>query len=140
MDLSLYTAVFLASSSPVALIEPPQSPEVPPSGAAVEAAAQDFSFREGLLTNLLNPKVGIFYLSFLPQFIQPDQNLLLWSVGLATLHNAMGIAWLNFYAALIARAQRSFLGSAGLVRWLEGATGALLTALGIRLAFDDSHR
>lgn len=113
-------------------------PKVTP--AAVEAAAQDSSFREGLLTNLLNPKVGIFYLSFLPQFIQPEQNLLLWSVGLATLHNAMGIAWLNFYAALIARAQRSFLGSAGLVRWLEGATGALLTALGIRLAFDDSHR
>lgn len=39
MDLSLYTAVFLASSSPIALIEPPQPPEVPPSGAAVEATA-----------------------------------------------------------------------------------------------------
>lgn len=107
--------------------------------SAVEVATRDSSFREGLLTNLLNPKVGIFYLSFLPQFIHPEQNLLLWSVGLATLHNLMGIAWLNFYAALIARAQRSFLGSTTLVRWLEGATGVLLTALGLRLAFDD-HR
>ena len=109
------------------------------SSSSKGASGEGQSFREGLLTNLLNPKVGIFYLSFLPQFIRSGESLLWWSLALAMIHNVMGILWLNFYAAVIARARRAWGGNgsgSALTRWLEGATGVLLVGLGVRLAVD----
>ena len=60
----------------------------------------------GFLTNILNPKIGVFYVSFLPQFIPPGSSVLGWSVLLASIHNVLGLAW---FAALVA-ATRPLLG------------------------------
>jgi threonine/homoserine/homoserine lactone efflux protein len=90
-------------------------------------------FRVGLFTNLLNPKLAVFYTSFLPQFIAPGEPVLLKSVALASIHAGLGIAWLTFYARTLVAAGR-VLSRPAVRRALDRLTGSLLIALGIKLA------
>jgi len=106
----------------------------PPSAALAEKAAAARGFREGVLTNLLNPKVALFYLTFLPQFVRPGPPVLAQCMLLGALHLALGFAWLNIYAAGIGKLG-SFLGGGRARRGLEAVTGAALVALGLRLAY-----
>lgn len=92
-------------------------------------------YLQGLLSNVLNPKVAVFYLTFLPQFIDPAGNVLAQSLFYAVAHAVMGIVWLAAYAYVLARLSRLFAKS-GFRRWLERTTGAVLIALGVRLAFE----
>ena len=92
-------------------------------------------YLQGLLTNLLNPKVAVFYLTFLPQFIDPAGSVLAQSLTYALAHSAMGIVWLSAYAYVLARLSR-LLARSGLGRWLERVTGAVLIGLGVRLALE----
>ncbi len=92
-------------------------------------------FAQGFLTNVLNPKVAIFYLTFLPQFIAPGEPVLRRSLFLAGIHIAMGVAWLSAYAWFIERLG-TVLARPNVKAWLERATGGLLIALGVRLAWD----
>ncbi len=93
------------------------------------------SFFQGLLSNALNPKVAVFYLTFLPQFIDPAGSVLAQSLLFAVAHAFMGIAWLSAYAYVLARMSALFARE-GVHRWLERVTGAVLIALGVRLAFE----
>jgi threonine/homoserine/homoserine lactone efflux protein len=93
-------------------------------------------FREGLLTNVLNPKVAVFYLAFLPQFIARGDPVLATSLLLASIHIAMGLVWLSVVAAAVDQAQR-LVTSGGVRRGLDGACGAVLVGLGVRLALVD---
>ena len=93
------------------------------------------SYVQGLLSNVLNPKVAVFYLTFLPQFIDPSGNVLAQSLAFAVAHAVMGIAWLAAYAYVLARLSHLFARS-GVRRWLERVTGAVLVGLGVRLAFE----
>ena len=89
----------------------------------------------GFLTNMLNPKVGVFYVSFLPQFIPAGSSVLGWSVLLASVHNVLGLAW---FGALVA-ATRPLLGALkrpGIMAWLDRLTGGLFVAFGLKLALD----
>jgi RhtB (resistance to homoserine/threonine) family protein len=94
-------------------------------------------FSEGFLTNLLNPKVVVFYLALLPQFIEPGDPVLAKSLLLAAIHFAEGILWLGGVAWLVDRSRRFFMRPL-LRRWLDAVCGACLIALGIRLALE--HR
>ncbi|MFQ5994937.1 MAG: LysE family translocator [Acidiferrobacterales bacterium] len=91
------------------------------------------SFMEGLLTNVLNPKVAIFYLAFLPQFINVDDQVLVKALLLAGIHAAMGLVWLIALASLLDRA-RTVVTTPRVRRWLEGISGTILVGLGARLA------
>jgi threonine/homoserine/homoserine lactone efflux protein len=87
------------------------------------------SFRQGLLSNLGNPKMAVFFTSLLPQFASSF-------VGLAAfglLFCALTLVWLSVYAAVVARAG-DYLRRSRVRRWIEGLTGAVLIALGLRLA------
>lgn len=91
--------------------------------------------RRGFLTNLLNPKVGVFYVSFLPQFLPQDVAAGPFIFGLAVLHGVMGLIW---FAVLIAatRPIAGVLRRAAVVRWLDRVTGGVFLAFGVRLALD----
>jgi len=107
----------------------------------VEGSAPDATshgthpFVQGFLTNILNPKVALFYLTFLPQFIPADAPVLRTSLLLAMIHNVLGFAWLSLYARFVDRL-RTALTRPVVKAWLERVTGAALVALGARLAWD----
>jgi threonine/homoserine/homoserine lactone efflux protein len=92
-------------------------------------------FRQGLLTNLFNPKIALFYTTFLPQFIRPGDPVLLLSIAMAGVHVLLGIVWLSAYAWLLDRAIETFK-SSRLRRALDALAGAVLVALGVRVAAD----
>ena len=104
-----------------------------PLGAAGRSGPSPF--RQGLLTNLFNPKIALFYTTFLPQFIGPGDPVMLLSLAMASVHILLGLAWLSAYAWLLDRAVEAFRGSR-IRRALDALTGAVLVALGIRVAAD----
>jgi threonine/homoserine/homoserine lactone efflux protein len=105
------------------------------AGRAASARAAAFGpFLQGFLTNVLNPKVAIFYLTFLPQFIGPGEPVFRRSLFLASLHIAMGFAWLTAYAWFVDQLG-AVLTRPRVKAWLERVTGGLLIALGARLAW-----
>jgi threonine/homoserine/homoserine lactone efflux protein len=92
-------------------------------------APRSSSFRQGLLSNLGNPKMAAFFPSLLPQF--GGSFSLLLALGMAFC--LMTLAWLTAYAIVVARAG-DFLSRSAIRRWIEAVTGAVLVALGLRLA------
>jgi threonine/homoserine/homoserine lactone efflux protein len=105
-----------------------------PSDSSNTRGARLGPFLQGFLTNVLNPKVAIFYLTFLPQFIGPGEPVFRRSLFLASLHIAMGFVWLTAYAWFIDRLG-AVLTRPAVKAWLERVTGGLLIALGARLAW-----
>lgn len=114
---------------------PAEVSPAPPAPARRSRISLGSPFSQGFLTNLLNPKVAIFYLTFLPQFIRPGEPVLRRSLMLATIHIAMGFVWLTAYAWFIDRLG-AILTRPMVKAWLERVTGGLLIALGARLAWE----
>lgn len=91
-------------------------------------------FLRGLLTNLLNPKVGVFYVTFLPQFIPSGVSVMSFSMLLATIHAIEGMLW--FW--LLTHATQIFstwLRRPAVTRTLDRATGTVLVGFGLELVF-----
>ncbi|HXY39682.1 MAG TPA: LysE family translocator [Vicinamibacteria bacterium] len=108
------------------------------AGAGSAAEMVDSSRRlrslvEGLLTNVLNPKVGIFYLAFLPQFIGPGDQVIRRSLLLAAIHIGIGVVWLCVVSLGVGRIRPLLERPLWRAR-LEGVSGAVLIGLGLRLA------
>lgn len=93
-------------------------------------------FRHGLITNVLNPKVAILFLSILPQFVDTNSTVLPQTLVLSALFIAIAILWLGFYVGVLATVGAQIL-TDKLRRWIEGVAGTVLVLLGIRLLFDD---
>ncbi|MBW6389601.1 MULTISPECIES: LysE family translocator [Halomonadaceae] len=91
--------------------------------------------REGLLSNVLNPKTIVFYMAFLPQFIAPTDPALLKSLWLAGVHFVIANLWQIAIVFMVGSAGRWF-GSRRFARTLNGATGTVLILFGIRLALE----
>jgi threonine/homoserine/homoserine lactone efflux protein len=102
--------------------------------AAESKSRSGHPFTQGFLTNILNPKVALFYLTFLPQFIPAGAPILRTSLLLAMIHNALGFAWLSIYARFVDRL-RVALTRPVVKAWLERVTGGALVLLGARLAW-----
>jgi RhtB (resistance to homoserine/threonine) family protein len=101
-----------------------------PGGAS---AGTYLGFRQGLLSNLANPKIAVFFTSLLPQFVDPGRPVLLPFLALGGLFVLMTLVWLCAYSLLAARM------AAGLQRGrvkaaLDRITGTVLIVIGLRLA------
>jgi threonine/homoserine/homoserine lactone efflux protein len=92
-------------------------------------------YRQGVLTNVLNPKVAVFFLSLLPQFVEPGRGFTLRLLALASLFIAMGMLWLTGYT-LALDAVSGFLARHPVRRAIETITGLVLVGLGARLALE----
>jgi threonine/homoserine/homoserine lactone efflux protein len=94
------------------------------------------ALRQGLITNLLNPKVGLFYMSLLPQFL-PDGAPVLWtSLLFALIHNAEGLLWFSAIILTAAAARRT-LTRPGVKHRLQQLTGVAFIGFALRLALGD---
>ncbi len=93
------------------------------------------SLREGVLSNVLNPKPAIFYFAFLPQFITSKDPVLLKSIMLAGIHFAMGMVWLITLSFILGYI-RNFITKPSTAKWIDGTCGTVLIGLGIRLALE----
>jgi threonine/homoserine/homoserine lactone efflux protein len=90
--------------------------------------------RLGLATNLLNPKVGVFYVALLPQFVPSGSDPLAVGLLLAGVHAALSLLWFAGLIALAAAAGR-WLQRPSARRGIDGVTGTALVGFGVRLAF-----
>lgn len=92
-------------------------------------------FRQGFLTNVLNPKVALFFLAFVPQFIAPEApHKAAAFVLLGAVFIAGGMLWCHLLAVLTASASRRLRVDAGLAAWSQRAIGALFLSFGLKLA------
>jgi threonine/homoserine/homoserine lactone efflux protein len=107
-------------------------PERPATPSPIPNAVH--GFRTGLVTNLANPKIAVFYSTVLPTFIPADADVLAWSLALAAIHATLSLAWLTSYAWLLTRA-RALFERPRVRRTLNRVTGTVLVAFGLRLAF-----
>lgn len=93
------------------------------------------AFRQGMLTNVLNPKVALFFLAFLPQFVSmqsPHPQFGLAVLGLSFI--GVGMAWSMVLAMLGGQVHRCLEGRPQLGQWMDRACGMVLLGFGIRLA------
>ncbi len=91
-------------------------------------------YREGLLTNALNPKIAVFYFAVLPQFIKAGDPVLLKSLLMAACHYVMGALWPSGIA-LVAGKSRALVTRPRVKATLETVSGCAMIGFGARLAF-----
>ena len=105
------------------------------SSVAATPAPTHHVVLKAAVTGLLNPKVALFFLAFLPQFVAPARgHAVLQFVTLGLLFATLGLAGDSLLAMLAGRARRRLVGSTRWAAWRERITGTVLVALGLRLA------
>lgn len=92
-------------------------------------------FAQGFLTNILNPKVAVFFLAFVPQFIDADApNKAVAFIVLGCIFNINGMLWCNTLALFTAHASARVKLNPAVTLWLNRVTGGLFVWLGVKLA------
>jgi len=115
-----------------------------PAGAAAAPDGVPVTYRrifaQGFLTNVLNPKVALFFLAFVPQFISADApNKALAFLVLGCIFNFNGMLWCNGLAVFTAFASAKLKLKPMVSLWLNRVTGGLFLALGVRLALSEQN-
>ena len=108
---------------------------VPAPEVAAHVPSQCKAFVYGLVSTVLNPKPALFFLTFVPQFVDEQRSVLPQIAFFVGVHVVVGLVWLTLYARLVHRAYR-MLTRSDIRRWLEGASGTVLIALGVRVAIE----
>lgn len=91
-------------------------------------------FVKGMLGNVLNPKMGIFYVSFLPQFIPAGHSPLIWTFILVSIHVLIGTLW-SVTLIMSTHFASGILKKSRVIRAMDRATGGLFLCFAARLAF-----
>jgi len=100
------------------------APESPPAHAI---------FRQGFLSAMSNPKLGVFFVTFLPQFVTQGQPVLPRLFLLGVIFAVIGWTWMNVYGLFVTR-MRDFITAPRVRQWMERVTGIVLLGFGARLA------
>jgi len=134
---SAYTAVKLAGAACLVYlgVQALRASGRPPAEVPLDAGVPRRAFLQGLISTVLNPKPALFFLTFLPQFVDRDAPVLPQTLTLAAIHVVVGLIWLSAYARLVQRV-RATLTAPRVKAWLERTTGAVLIAFGLRVAVE----
>ncbi|MDI7689016.1 LysE family translocator [Cronobacter malonaticus] len=97
-----------------------------------EARASN-SFLRGMLGNVLNPKMGVFYVSFLPQFIPAGHSPMVWTFLLVAIHALIGTLW-SLTLIVATRYASGVLKKPGVVKWMDRVTGGVFLLFAVKLA------
>jgi threonine/homoserine/homoserine lactone efflux protein len=130
---SLLSAWRAGGEGPAGAVDDTKASGVP--APARKVPSMRTAYFQGVISTVLNPKPALLFLTFLPQFVDASRPVLPQILFLAGVHIVIGLIWLTIYAHLIHRAHRT-LTRADVRRWLEGATGVVLIALGLRVAVE----
>jgi threonine/homoserine/homoserine lactone efflux protein len=125
--------VFLGAQALWAALRPRDGTAVPASLRPAPGLRPLAALRQGIVSDLGNPKMAVFFASLLPQFAPPGDATVAGLLALGLVFCAMTFAWLAAYAALVAKAG-DVLRRRHIRRAIEGVTGAVLIALGLRIA------
>ncbi|WP_256414641.1 LysE family translocator [Acinetobacter sp. 5862] len=90
-------------------------------------------FMKGFWGNLLNPKVGIFYISFLPQFIPQSASPVIWTMSLVMIHVVIGLIWSIFLIAAM-QSISTYLKQPKFIRYMDRVTGSIFIVFALKLA------
>ncbi|WP_433640882.1 LysE family translocator [Kluyvera georgiana] len=101
--------------------------------ASTHAVQRYSGFMRGLLGNVLNPKMGVFYVSFLPQFIPAGHSPLIWTFLLVAIHVALGTLW-SLTLILATRYAAAVLRQPRFIKAMDRVTGGLFMLFAVKLA------
>ena len=132
--LKLVGAAYLAYLGVRALLDSRRRPADLLADAPPPAPAHSI-FRQGFLSALSNPKLGVFFVTFLPQFVAPGQPLLPRLLLLGLIFAVIGWTWMNVYGVFVTRI-RDFITAPRVRQWMERVTGVVLLGFGARLAVE----
>ena len=119
----------------IVLIRSASSVQASPSTVVPRSATIRGIFIQGFLTNVLNPKVALFFLAFLPQFVDPGANSKpLAFLFLGAIFDVNGTIWNLLVAWSTARLSGSLAPNAAFKRWFNRCVGGVFIFIGIRLA------
>ncbi|MFU0506328.1 LysE family translocator [Pseudaminobacter sp. NGMCC 1.201702] len=108
-----------------------------PAGGLVNAPQTKMgtwtALRTGAVTNLLNPKVGVFYISILPQFLPSGSGALAWGAMLVGIHITVTFAWFTLIIWTAGKARRLLLNET-MRAWLDRISGMVMVSVGVKLA------
>lgn len=104
----------------------------------VKSDMKKSAFKQGLLSNVLNPKVAMFFLTFLPQFVKAGENAQQQLIIMGIIYTLLSIFWFFLYVYFI-NYMREWLMSPKVQRVMDKATGAVLIGFGLKLALDKQH-
>ncbi|WAM50794.1 LysE family translocator [Vreelandella venusta] len=135
--LKLVGAAYLIWLGVSSLLAARRGAPLPVKGVMTSGSPVPFwqPIKEGLLSNVLNPKTVVFYMAFLPQFISPSDPALLKSLWLAGVHFVIANIWQISVVLMVGGASK-WLASARFAQTLNAATGVVLVVFGVRLALE----
>ncbi|HXN90767.1 MAG TPA: LysE family translocator [Candidatus Sulfotelmatobacter sp.] len=132
--LKIVGACYLAYLGIRTLIESRRRPADLLTGAPAAAPARAV-FRQGFLSALSNPKLGVFFVTFLPQFVLPGQDVLPRLLELGVIFALIGWTWMNVYGLFVTRL-REVITTPRVRQWMQRVTGVVLLGFGARLAVE----
>ncbi|WP_107925006.1 LysE family translocator [Lysinibacillus parviboronicapiens] len=100
--------------------------------------AHQSCFKQGFLTNIMNPKVAVFFLTFLPQFVDVSSATFVPFLFMGLIYTAITALWFVFYVYLLDRIS-AFMKKPTTKTVIEGLTGTILIGFGIKLALEKAH-
>jgi len=132
--LKIVGALYLAYLGVRTLFESRQQPNDLLAGTAPAAPAHAV-FRQGFLSAISNPKLGVFFVTFLPQFVLPGQAVLPRLLELGVTFAVIGWLWMNVYGLFVTRL-RDVITAPRVRQWMQRVTGVVLLGFGARLALE----